>query len=76
MMLYNTRNLEGAWIGQQFQIGDWVYMQPSAVGVHRVRCRHVLEQHWKGRIMSFKTSKEDGVVALVQHIYSLSDIHL
>ena len=76
MVLYNTKNNEEAWVGQHFQVGDWVYMQPSAVGVHRVRGRHVLERHWKGRIVSFKTSNENGVVAVVQHVYSLSDIHL
>lgn len=51
-------------------------MHPAAIGPHRVRKRDVLDNHWKGRLLGFKEKKAVGIVAVVQHVYSLSDIYL
>ncbi|MCO5615157.1 hypothetical protein L7F22_069446 [Adiantum nelumboides] len=50
-------------------------MQPSASGPHRVRRRDVLDRHWKGRLLGFK-QKNDGMVAIVQHVYTIADLHI
>ena len=76
LVLHNTRNENDEWVGEQFHKGCWIYMQPAAIGPHRVRRRGVLDQHWKGRLLGFKTKKVEGMVAIVQHVYCLSDIHL
>ena len=69
VVLHNMKNSMGEWMPQVFTKGYWVYMQPSNAGPHRVRCRGVLERHWKGRLMSFKETKS-GMVAVVQHVYA------
>ena len=51
-------------------------MQSADIGPHRVRRRGVLDQHWKGRFLGFKKNKIEGMVAIVQHVYSLLDIHV
>ena len=61
---------------EHFEKGSWVFMHPAAIGPHRVRRRDVLENHWKGRILGFKDKKSVGIVAVVQHVYSISDIYL
>ena len=76
LVLHNTRNENDEWVGEQFHKGCWIYMQPAVIGPHRVRRRGVLDQDWKGRLLGFKTKKVEGMVAIVQHVYCLSDIHL
>jgi len=65
MVLYDSRNVEGARIGQHLQKGDWVNMQPSTIRVHQAKCQDAVEKHLKGRIVGFKTSKEEQLVAIV-----------
>ena len=50
-------------------------MQPTAIGPHHVCRRGVLDQDWKGRLLGFKKNNVEGMVAIVQHVYSLSNIH-
>ena len=76
LVLHNTRNENDEWVGERYHKGCWIFMQPAAIGPHRVRRRGVLDQHWKGRLLGFKRNKVEGMVAIVQHVYSHSDIHL
>ena len=76
LLLHNTRNENDEWVGERFCKGSWIFMQPAAIGPHRVRRRGVLDQHWKGRLLGFKKKRVEGMVAIVQHVYSLSDIHV
>lgn len=74
--LHNKKDNDGAWVQEAFRKGSWVFLQPFAIGPHRVRQRGVMEHHWKGRIQRFKKSSNGDLVAIVQHVYSARDIHL
>lgn len=76
LVLHSIRNDNGKWVGEQFHKGCWIYMQFSAIGLHRVCRRGVLDQYWKGRLLGFKNKKVEGMVAIVQHVYSILNIHL
>lgn len=76
LVLYNTRNDIGEWVPHVFKKGSWVFMQPSAIGPHRVRQRGSLDHHWKGRLLGFKKDKKNGMVAIVQHVFSIPNMHL
>ena len=75
LLLHNTKDEHGVWMPTRFGVGAWVYMQPSSKGPHRVRQSGNLLHHWKGRLLGFKQSKE-GLVAIVQHVYNLGDLHV
>lgn len=74
--VYNTKDADGNWTKESFKKDSWVYMQPSATGPHKIRDRGNLEHHWKGRILGFKVTKDEGVMASVQHVYNDADINL
>ena len=56
VVLYNKRDNGGSWIPFKLSIGDWVIMQPSRKGDHKVKTRYLedVEQHWKGIVKKFK----------------------
>ena len=76
LVLHNTRNDGGEWVPQMFRKGSWIFMQPSAIGPHRVPQRGTLEHHWKGRLLGFKKNKDNGMVAIVQHVFSIPNMRL
>lgn len=76
LLLHNTRNENDEWVGEQFCKGSWIFMQLAAIGPHRVCRRGALDQHWKGRLLGLKKRKVEGMAAIVQHVYSLLDIHV
>ena len=76
MLLHNTRDANGAWVGETFRKGDWIFLQPSAIGPHRVRQRGVMEHHWKGHLQRFKKLSNGNLVAIVKHVYTPQDIYI
>ena len=76
MVLHNSKDEEQQWEPQVFQEGAWVYMQPSAIGPHRVRKRANVDLHWKGRLLGFKQVREKGTVAIVQHVFMFGHMRL
>lgn len=66
------------WVPTTFSTLDWVYMQPSGKGIHRVakRKRDNKEHHWRGRIHEFKVDCNGDYLARVQHVYMRRDILL
>ena len=76
LALHNTRDDSGAWVPKVFKKGAWIYMQPSAIGPHWVRQRGTLDHHWKGRLLGFTKDKNNIVVAMVQHVFSIPNMHL
>ena len=76
LLLHNTKDEHGGWAPTRFSVGSWVYMQPCSKGPHRVRQPGNLLHHWKGRLLGFKQSKKEGLVAIVQHVYTLGDLHI
>ena len=76
LALHNTRDDSGAWVPKVFKKGAWIYMQPSAIGPHRVWQRGTLDHHWKGRLLGFTKDKNNIVVAMVQHVFSIPNMHL
>ena len=76
MVLHNSKDEEQQWEPHVFQEGDWVYMQPSAIGPHRVRERANVDLHWKGRLIGFKQVRDKGTVAIVQHVFMFGHIRL
>ena len=33
ILLHNTRDANGAWVGETFRKGDWIFLQPSAMEI-------------------------------------------
>lgn len=66
------------WVATTFLVHDWIYMQPSGKGIHRVakRKRNNQDHHWKGRIQEFKIDDHGEYLAKVQHVYTRRDILL
>ena len=50
ILLHNTRDANDACVGETFRKGDWIFLQPSAIGRHQVQQRGVMEYHWKGNL--------------------------
>ena len=77
MVLHNSKDEEQQWWEPHvFQEGAWVYMQPSAIGPHRVRERANVDLHWKGRLIGFKQVRDKGTVAIVQHVFMFGHMRL
>ena len=34
ILLHNRRDDDGAGVGERFKKGDWIFVQPSAIGPH------------------------------------------
>ena len=45
LLLHNKRNENDECVGERFRKGSWIFMQPAAIGPHRVCRRGVLDQH-------------------------------
>lgn len=73
VVIYNKDNNGGSWIPLNLSIGDWVTMQPSRRGDHKVKRKYLeyVERHWKGIVKGFKM--EEGRIkvkeVLVAHVY-------
>ena len=76
MVLHNSKDEEQQWEPHVFQEGAWVYMQPSAIGPHRVRERANVDLHWKGRLIGFKQVRDKGTVAIIQHVFMFGHMRL
>lgn len=76
LMLHNTKDEHGDWASTRFEVGAWVYMQPSSKGPHRVRQLGNMLHHWKGRLQGLKNTKKEGLVAMVQHVYTQGDLYI
>ena len=78
IVLYNKKDNGGSWIPLKLSIGDWVTMQPSRKGDHKVKTRYLedVEWHWKGVVKNFKMEKGQRKLkeVLVDHVYDKKEI--
>lgn len=74
----NCQDEQGHWSVETFKRWDWVTMQPSMRGAHKVSRRHIGERshHWKGRIVELKQTIDGKKLAKVQHVYKATQLKL
>ena len=76
ILLHNRRDADSAWVGETFRKGDWIFLQPFAIGLHRVQQRGVMEHHWKCHLQQLEKLSNGDLVAIMKHVYTPQDIHL
>ena len=73
IVLYNKKDNGGSLIPLKLFVGDWVTMQPSRKGGHKVKRRYLedVEQHWKGNVKGFKMEEGWRKVkeVIMAHVY-------
>ena len=77
VVLYNRKDNEGSWIPLNLYISDWVTMQPSRKGDHKVKRKYLedVERHWKAIVKGFKMEGWRKVKEmLVAHVYDKNEI--
>ena len=74
----NCQDEQGQWSMEQCKRWDWVTMQPSMRGAHKVSRQHIGERshHWKEHIVELKQTSDGKKLVKVQHVYKATQLKL